>query len=65
VRISNADVLQMVGNVPDAKRVAQEAMRLARQKGSVVGVDAARDLLEALEAGKPGAGRLSAAPRVE
>jgi class 3 adenylate cyclase len=53
-RMSNVDVLQMVGNIPDARWVAQEAMRLAEQKGSVVGVDAARDLLETLEAGTQG-----------
>ena len=40
-------------------------MRLAREKGSVVGVGAARGLLEALEAGERGAGRVSASPGVE
>ena len=54
-RMSNATVLQMIGNAPDAKLAAQAAMRLAGQKGSVVGVDAARTLLEALEAGERGA----------
>ena len=53
--MSNATVLQTIGNAPDAKLAAQEAMRLAGQKGSVVGVDAARTLLEALEAGERGA----------
>ena len=54
-RMSNATVLQMIGNAPDAKFAAQAAMRLAGQKGSIVGVDAARTLLEALEAGERGA----------
>ena len=64
-RMSSARVLQTVGNVPDAKRVAQEAMRLARDKGSLVGVGAAHGLLETLEAGERGAGRVSASPGVE
>ena len=65
VTAAGTRVLQTVGNVPDAKRVAQEAMRLARDKGSLVGVGAAHGLLETLEAGERGAGRVSAWPGVE
>ena len=64
-RMSNAHVLQTVGNVPEAKRVAQEAMRLAREKGSPVGVGVAHGLLETLEAGERETGRVSASPGFE
>ena len=63
VRMSHARVLGVVGRVADARQVAQEAMRLAGQKGSVVGEGVARDFLGTLEAGS--GGPLDEAPRVE
>ena len=48
-RMSSAHALRIVGSVSDAKRVAEEAKRLAEQKGSVVGAGAARAFLATLE----------------
>jgi hypothetical protein len=61
-RMSNASVLQVAGDTPGASRLAQDALSLATQKGSVVGVKAARALLAGLEAEARGAGRLGARP---
>ena len=56
VRMTRAGVLQTVGKPAEAKPVAEEAMLIAGQKGSVVGVRAAGALLETLAAQQPGAG---------
>ncbi|MDP9256421.1 MAG: hypothetical protein M3Q31_07700, partial [Actinomycetota bacterium] len=64
-RMSNANVLRVAGDAPGASRLAQDALSLATQKGSVVGVKAARALLAGLEAEAHGAGRLGARPGVD
>ena len=46
---SLAEVLRLTGRPDEARPVVDEAIRLAEQKGSLVGVQRARELLERLE----------------